>query len=60
MTIAVDWDVKQLNKLTKEPYTVKPVYNMPLSKQPKIGFQDHLSLNAGKKRGAFCSTFDLH
>ena len=30
----------------------------PLSKRPKIGFQDRLSLNAGQK-GAFCNTFDL-
>ena len=33
-----------------------------LSKRPKIGFQDQLSLNAGQKyyrRGAFCNTFDL-
>ena len=39
----------------------------PLSKIPKIGFQDQLSLNAGQSkvlqnapRGAFCNTCDLH
>ena len=37
-----------------------------LSKRPKIGFQDYLSLNAGRKYlqnaplGAFCNTSDLH
>ena len=44
----------------------KTCVNQPLSKRPKIGFQDQLLLNAGRKylqnapRGAFCNTFDLH
>ena len=40
----------------------KACVKRPLSKRPKIGFQDQLSLNAGKKyyrmlQGAFCNTF---
>ena len=41
----------------------KTLVKWPLSKRPKIGFQDQLLLNAGKKvlqNGAFCNTFDLH
>ena len=41
----------------------KTCVKRPLSKRPKIGFQDQYSLNAGQKycrRGAFCNRFDLH
>ena len=39
------------------PYYRKTCVKRPLSKRPKIGFQDQLALNAGQK---FCNTFDLH
>ena len=41
----------------------KACVKRPLSKRPKIGFQDQLSLNAGQKycrMGTFCNTFDYH
>ena len=42
-------------------HTVKPVLNSHSKikkRRPKIGFQDHLLLNAGQNR-AFCNTFNL-
>ena len=45
---------------------IKTCVKRLLSKRPKIGFQDQLSLNAGQKvlqnapRGALCNSFDLH
>ena len=44
----------------------KTYVKRPLSKRPKIGFIDQLSLNSGQKyyrmlQGEhFCNTFDLH
>ena len=37
----------------------KTCVKLPLSKGPKNGFQDQLSLNADQS-GAFCNNFDLH
>ena len=59
--------IKILNiSMDIEQSTVKPVLSghshsktcvkRPLSKRPKIGFQDHLSLNAGQK---YCRMFPL-
>ena len=44
----------------------KTYVKWPLSKRPKISFQDQVLLNAGQSIadnapwGAFCNTFDLH
>ena len=40
----------------------KTCVKRPLSKRPKIGFQDQLLINAGQRycRMPLCNTFDLH
>ena len=47
--LCVGWDVVYSKTCVKRP----------LSKRPKIGFQDQLSLNAGQNI-AFCNAFDIH
>ena len=46
------------------PLYSKTCVKQPLSKRPKIAFQEQLSLNAGQKYcrmlQTFCNTFDLH
>ena len=63
-----EWlDKMQKTCIIKIHYVIcsKTCVKRPLSKRPKVGFQDQLSLNAGQKycrmlRGAFCNNFDLH
>ena len=45
-----------MERKKKETYS-KICLKLPLSKRPKIGFQDQLSLNAGQKYSAIFSTF---
>ena len=55
----------KIRKLVLEIKYSKTCIKRPLSKRPKVGFQDQLLLNAGHSisecsLGAFCNTFDLH
>ena len=38
----------------------KTCVKQPLSKRPKIGFHNQLSLNAGQSIAECCNTLDLH